>query len=124
MDSLKKQMDIKTDREKDSGICLEMTLESPEWTHEFLCVCVTVNQYCSMSGAIRHLYAYRKQCHCLPHFTLPETLKKKQWRENCSISSKMNQEKSHYKMNVIAIVNSLLTILPEDNHLNIQKQVL
>ena len=27
-------------------------------------------------------------------------------------------------MNVIAIVKSLLTILPEDNHLNMQQQVL
>lgn len=30
------------------------------------------------------------------------------------------KKKRHYEMNVIAIVNSLLTILPEDNHLHFQ----
>lgn len=73
--SKKKKKDIKTDREKDSGICLTMTLESSEGTHEFLCVCVTVNQSCSVSGAITHLYSYRKQCHCLQFFTSSERTK-------------------------------------------------
>ena len=75
MDALKKQMDIKTDREKDSGICLRMTLESPLNGLMSFCVCVTVNQHCSMSGAIRYLYSCRKQCHCLPLFTSSETTK-------------------------------------------------
>lgn len=53
-------MEVKTEREKDSHICLTMTLDSSQ-NGVFLCVCVTVKHDCSVFGAVAHLYSHRTQ---------------------------------------------------------------
>lgn len=56
-------------------LCFSKTLESPQNGLISFCVCVTVNQYCSVSGAITRLYSYRKKSHCLQLFTPSERTK-------------------------------------------------